>query len=165
MNAPMTSSMGRLFDAVASICDVRQSVNYEGQAAIEFEAMAHANECDAYRFVVDGTHATHHVDARLVIRSVVDDVHSGVPTPIVAARFHNGLAAMVREVCETIRRERGLNEVALSGGVWQNVTLLKRALDLLRALGFTVYTHRLVPPNDGGIALGQAAIAAHQIGE
>jgi len=163
MNAPLTSSMGRLFDAVASICNVRQSVNYEGQAAIEFEAMADPNECDAYRFEIGGTRATRHVDARSVIRAVVADVRSGVPASIVAARFHNGLAAMVREVCETIRRERGLNEVALSGGVWQNVTLLRRTLGLLRAADFVVYTHRLVPPNDGGVALGQAVIAAHQM--
>ncbi len=150
--------MGRLFDAVASICDVRQTVNYEGQAAIEFEAMADAGEQGVYEFA---TSSEYRVSAAPVIRAVVADVRSGVPTPVISARFHNGLALMVRSVCESIRDQRGLNEVALSGGVWQNVTLLSKTLAQLRKAGFTVYIHRLVPPNDGGIALGQAVIAAH----
>ncbi|CAG0962842.1 partial Carbamoyltransferase HypF, partial [Anaerolineae bacterium] len=158
VNSPLTSSMGRLFDAVASICGVRQSVNYEGQAAIEFEAVADASEQGAYEFI---TSKEYRVSATDVIRAVVADVRSGVPTPVISARFHNGLALMVRSVCESIRRERGLNEVALSGGVWQNVTLLSKALAQLRDANFKVYVHPLVPPNDGGIALGQAVIAAH----
>ncbi len=161
VNAPMTSSMGRLFDAVASICGVRQAVNYEGQAAIEFEARADPNETSAYEFEMRVRHTEYGVMAAPVIRSVVEDMRSGVQVSTISARFHNGVAWMVREVCESIRRERGLNEVALSGGVWQNVTLLRRALELLREARFVVYTHRLVPPNDGGIALGQAVIAAH----
>jgi hydrogenase maturation protein HypF len=84
-----------------------------------------------------------------------------VPTP--RQPFHNGLAQLVLELCEKIRRERGLQEVALSGGVWQNVTLLHKTLDRLRSAKFTVYVHRLVPPNDGGLALGQAIIAAASI--
>ena len=95
-----------------------------------------------------------------MIRAVVADVRSGVATPVISARFHNGLAQLVLEICEAMRRERGLNGVALSGGVWQNVTLLQKALARLRSAGFTVYTHHLVPPNDGGLALGQAVIAA-----
>jgi hydrogenase maturation protein HypF len=82
-----------------------------------------------------------------------------MPASILSARFHNALAAMVRDVCVTIRDERGLNDVALSGGVFQNVTLLRRTLDRLHSAGFTVYTHRVVPPNDGGLALGQAMVA------
>ena len=87
-------------------------------------------------------------------------LRSGVPTPVISARFHNGLAQLVLELCEKIRRERGLTEVALSGGVWQNVTLLQKTLDRLRAVELAVYVHHLVPPNDGGLALGQAVIAA-----
>ena len=158
VNSPLTSSMGRLFDAVASLCGVRQTVNYEGQAAIEFEAAADASEQGAYEFV---TSNEYRVSAAEVMRAVVADVRSGVPTPVISARFHNGLAFMVRSVCESIRDQRGLNEVALSGGVWQNVTLLGKTLAQLRAAGFTVYVHRLVPPNDGGVALGQAVVAAH----
>ena len=163
LNTFPTSSMGRLFDAVASICDVRQDVNYEGHAAIEFEALADEDGEGGYTFevaedsVVRGAWCVR-IDG--VIRAAVADVRSGVPTPLISARFHNGLAQLVLEMCERIRRERDLNEVALSGGVWQNVTLLHKTLARLRAESFTVYVHHLVPPNDGGLALGQAIIAA-----
>ena len=156
INTFPTSSLGRLFDAVASICAVRQAVNYEGQAAIEFEALADKTEESRYAFEIESDR----VKIAGVIRAVVADVRSGVPTPLISARFHNGLAQLVLEMCERIRRERGLTEVALSGGVWQNVTLLQKTLDRLRAANFTVYVHHLVPPNDGGLALGQAIIAA-----
>ena len=156
LNTFPTSSMGRLFDAVASICGVRQSVNYEGQAAIEFEALADESEDQMYAFKIEPDR----VKMSGVIRAIVADIRSGVPTSVISARFHNGLAQLVLEMCDTIRRERGLNEVALSGGVWQNVTLLHKTLDRLRADHFTVHVHRLVPPNDGGLALGQALIAA-----
>jgi hydrogenase maturation protein HypF len=156
LNTFATSSMGRLFDAVAALCGVRQSVNYEGQAAIEFEALTDRLEAGAYAFEVEADV----VKIAGVIRAVVADIRSGVPTPQIAARFHNGLAQLVLELCESIRRERHINEVALSGGVWQNVTLLQKTLDRLRGADFTVYVHHLVPPNDGGLALGQAMIAA-----
>ena len=157
LNTPPTSSMGRLFDAVASLVGVRQSVNYEGQAAIEFEALADKNEHGVYQFDIEPGIGS--ISAAPVIQSVVADVRTGVPAPIISARFHNGLARTVYDVCVSSRNCRGLNEVALSGGVFQNATFLKRALDLLRAAGFVVYTHRLLPPNDGGLALGQAMIA------
>lgn len=158
INAPLTSSLGRFFDAVASILNVRHVVHYEGQAAIELEALADRNETGAYPIVID---AQAEIDIAPLIRSIVADIRSarGVPLPIVAARFHNSIALIVREVCLSIRQHYDLNEVALSGGVFQNMTLLKRTLALLRAENFKIYTHRLVPPNDGGLALGQAAIA------
>jgi hydrogenase maturation protein HypF len=162
LNAPPTSSMGRLFDAVASMAGVRQSVNYEGQAAIEFEAMGGGVETGSWTLRVEVGRAadgSRIIETAPLIRSAVEDVRAGVPASIISARFHNSLAAMVCEVCVAIRDERSLNEVALSGGVWQNVTLLRKTLDLLRDEGFTVYTHRSVPPNDGGLALGQAIIA------
>jgi hydrogenase maturation protein HypF len=90
---------------------------------------------------------------------VVEDFRTGVPRPIISARFHNGVAAMIRDVCLRLREQHGLNQVALSGGVFQNVTLLGKTLALLRGAGLEVFTHRLVPPNDGGIALGQAVVA------
>ena len=166
LNTFPTSSMGRLFDAVASLCDVRQHINYEGQAAIELEALAQSDEHERYAFEIEvGTEEaerkTYCVKSEGMIRAVVENVRSGAPAAVISARFHNGLAQMVLEVCEVIRREHGLNEVALSGGVWQNITLLRRTLDLLREAKFVVYVHRRVPPNDGGIALGQAVVAAH----
>jgi len=168
VNAPPTSSMGRLFDAVAALAGLRQEVNYEAQAAIELEMMATEGVGDAYVWKIRRESAPDLtgledsewiLDPAQLIREVVADVLAGVPVPVISAKFHNSVAALIHEVCELIRAETGLNEVALSGGVFQNVTLLARAVELLRRAGFTVYTHRVVPPNDGGIALGQAVVA------
>ncbi len=157
INAPPTSSMGRFFDAAAALAGLRQTVNYEAQAAIEFEQLADPAETGAYSFIL---HPSSFIISPIpLIRALVADQRAGVPIPAIAARFHNGVAAMVAEVCCLIRDERGLSEVVLSGGVWQNVTLLARTIQLLYQDGFTVYTHEKVPPNDGGLALGQTAIA------
>ncbi len=155
INCPKTSSMGRLFDAVAALTGVRGEVNYEGQAAIEFEALADRDEENAYPFEFNGST----LDASEVLRSVVSDIRSGVPVSAISAQFHNGLAEIVLKICDTMRSEFKISEVALSGGVWQNMTLLGKTIPLLERSGFTVYLHRQVPANDGGIALGQAAIA------
>ena len=156
LNSPPTSSLGRLFDAVASIIGLRQEVNYEGQAAIELEAVCDPEEKGQYVFDIGPDSILTHA----VIRSVVNDFRAGRSSSMIAARFHNGVANMIRDVCLQLREQRGLNQVALSGGVFQNVTLLGKTLSLLRDAGFEVFTHRLVPPNDGGIALGQVAVAA-----
>ncbi len=159
LNTVPTSSMGRLFDAVAALAGVRQEINYEAQAAIELEMQVADGVEEAYPFG-----AGEEIDPAPVIRAVVQDVRDGVPIGIIAARFHNGVAAMVRDVCGRLRSETGLNEVALSGGVFQNRTLLEKTVALLEEAGFTVYTHRLVPPNDAGISLGQAIIAGRSTG-
>ena len=150
-----TSSAGRLFDAVSSLAGVRQEINYEAQAAIEFEMLVENGVEEAYSFSLDGEE----IDVSPCIRAVVADVRAGIPAGVIAARFHNGLAQMISEVCVCLRKETGLKEVALSGGVFQNVTLLGKTLPLLQGSGFTVYIHRLVPPNDACISLGQAVIA------
>ncbi|MFQ6057306.1 MAG: carbamoyltransferase HypF [Anaerolineae bacterium] len=170
LNSPLTSSMGRLFDAVSALIGLRQMVNYEAQAAIELEMIAAEGVEEAYEWgyrrgpelrrraaegMQDGPWI---VDPAPVIRGVVADLRANVQRPIIAARFHNAVAHMVSEVCGLIREREGLNRVALSGGVFQNVYLLARTLELLRRAGFKVYIHHLVPPNDGGIALGQAVI-------
>ena len=156
INTPLTSSMGRLFDAAAALASVRQKVNYEAQAAIEFEALADEAETKGYSFGLNQDR----VEVRGVIESLVADVLAGAPAPIISARFHNGLAEMVRVASVTLRNKTKINEIALSGGVWQNITLLGRTLTLLEKEGFRVYLHREVPTNDGGLSLGQAAIAA-----
>lgn len=156
-NAPPTSSMGRLFDAVAAIAGVRQSIDYEGQAAIELEALADPSEHGLYPYAAGL--GPLRVDA--LVRALVADVRAGVPAGVISARFHRTIAALVRDTCLALRAERGLDEVALSGGVFQNVTLLEIAREQLLEAGFNVYTHHLVPANDGGLALGQAAVAAH----
>ncbi|MBN1201459.1 MAG: carbamoyltransferase HypF [Anaerolineae bacterium] len=162
INAPLTSSMGRLFDAVASLVGVLQAVTYEAQAAIQFEAQVDPNEPGAYPFEIitqpDG--APHVFDPASMWSALLDDLRSGVPAPHIASRFHNGIAAMICRACDLARQHTGIQTVALSGGVFQNVTLLQKTIPLLQASGFSVLTHRLVPPNDGGLALGQAAVAA-----
>jgi len=154
LNTVSTSSVGRLFDAVSALAGVRQEINYEAQAAIELEMLVEGGEEEAYTFGLG-----EEIDPSPVIRAVVADVRASVPVGVIAARFHNGLAVMVRDVCLRLWEKSGLNEAALSGGVFQNATLLGKTVPLLEEAGFTVYVHRLVPPNDGGISLGQAVIA------
>jgi len=155
LNAPLTSSIGRLFDAASALAGVRQQVNYEAQAAIEFEALADALEEGKYSFAVNRPE----VQPRPAFEALRADVLAGVPLPVISARFHNGLAAIVCEICCRIRSESNINVIALSGGVWQNQFLLTRTLSRLQGEGFRVYIHHQVPTNDGGLALGQAAVA------
>jgi hydrogenase maturation protein HypF len=159
VNTPATSSVGRLFDAAASLVGLRQTVNYEAQAAIEFEALADPGETGAYDFT--GGDTPLQIKAGLV--SFLEDVLAGVRPPILSARFHNGIADMVVAAASRLRGESGIQDVALSGGVWQNITLLRRTMSLLRQEGFQVYIHREVPANDGGLALGQAAVAVARL--
>jgi len=159
INTPRTSSMGRLFDAAASLAGVRQRVNYEAQAAVEFEALADPLEEGAYPFEI----GDHVIRLRAVILSLLDDARLGTPVSIISARFHNGVAALVSAASVRLRAATGIQEVVLSGGVWQNITLLRRTLSLLRAQGFQVYIHHEVPANDGGLSLGQAAVAASRL--
>jgi hydrogenase maturation protein HypF len=161
INTPMTSSMGRLFDAAAALAGVRQKVNYEGQAAIEFEALADSAEAGKYSFGLNQGR----VQVRGVVEALIKDVAAGIPIQKISARFHNGLAESVREICLKIKSETGFDEVALSGGVWQNITLLGRTLSLLRSDGFKVYIHHEAPTNDGGLSLGQAMIAASRLAD
>lgn len=164
LNAPLTSSMGRLFDAVAALAGVRQSVNYEAQAAIELEALVDPQEHGSYPFESAPTPAgVLAIDPLPLIRDVLSDRRAGVQTALIAARFHNSLAWLVVEICHALRAQSGAKEVVLSGGVWQNLTLLGKTLAGLQAEGFTVYIHRQVPANDGGLALGQAAVAIHRM--
>lgn len=159
LNSPMTSSAGRLFDAVAAVAGVRDFVNYEGQAAIELEQMADVTERGAYRAGISGSDPIR-ISGSDLVRAAADDIGAGTPREKVAARFHNGLAAIVGAVCAALRDRHGLGVVALSGGVFQNALLLERVSERLEKLGFRVLTHSRVPANDGGISFGQAVIAA-----
>ncbi len=159
LNTVRTSSLGRLFDAAAALAGVRQQVNYEAQAAIEFESALDDAESGAYRFEVQKDA----IDPKSAITALLADVRAGVSIPVLSARFHNGVVEMVRQVCGQIGRETGLKEIALSGGVWQNMALLERAVRGLLADGFVVYLHRQIPANDGGLSLGQALVAAARL--
>lgn len=161
LNAPLTSSCGRLFDAVAAILGVRDLVNYEGQAAIELEGLAERGAGrQLFHFeVVRGAEEKLLLDMVPAIRELTEAVLAGEDRATLARAFHGTLAAGAAEVCAAVRDETGLDRVVLSGGVFQNRLLAEELHDLLAARGFKVVTHRLVPPNDGGVALGQAVIA------
>jgi hydrogenase maturation protein HypF len=159
INTVRTSSCGRLFDAVASLIGLRQQVTFEGQAAIELEAIAEDGNPDSYTYGIDGA-GPWQVDFRPVIESIAREVAAGQQRAVMAAKFHNTLARATVEVCRRIGRETALRRVCLSGGTFQNVRLLAGTVAGLRNCGFEVFLHARVPPNDGGIALGQAIIAA-----
>lgn len=150
LNSPLTSSAGRLFDAAASLLGVRDTVNYEGQAAIELEQLADPAETTAYRARIDDV-----IHGEDLIAALLDDPSS---KPKRAARFHNGVADAIVRTCDRFRDHS--DTVALSGGVFQNVLLLDRTVEGLENRGFRVLTHRSVPANDGGISFGQVAVAS-----
>jgi hydrogenase maturation protein HypF len=158
--SPETTSMGRLFDAVAALCGIRAQVSYEGEAAIELEAAAGPRDGSTYHVPFVGDGGSRVLDPRGAIRAIADDVAAGVPPAVVSQRFHEGLAVATAGACvETAERHR-LDLAVLSGGVFQNRLLLERTAELLTAAGLRTLVPERVPPNDGGIAYGQAAIAA-----
>jgi hydrogenase maturation protein HypF len=165
LNAPLTSSAGRLFDAVASLLGVRDRVGFEAQAAMELEALAGPRADRTYPTGVVERDAMLVVRTPDIVRGVVEDLGRQTPPATIAARFHATLADVVVQVCRRIRERTGLDAVALSGGVFQNTWLLEAALAGLATAGFEVYSHRQVPANDGGLALGQAAVAARRLAD
>ena len=163
-----TSSCGRLFDAVASILGICHESTYEAQAAIELEAAALAaapGDAATYPFGLAACEATEgeaiEIDTRPMIEAIVHEVLAGTSAAVVAARFHRTLGRVVADTCARIREPEHLNRVCLSGGTFQNLLLLEHSVAELRSRGFEVLVHRHVPPNDGGLSLGQAVVAAH----
>jgi hydrogenase maturation protein HypF len=159
--------MGRLFDAVASLCGVRQIINYEAQAAIEFEMLADTTEIGEYDITLERANNSNDkpilIDNSRMMEQIIIDIQNQVPLSKISARFHNTIARIACVVSEQIRNEYGVNNVVLSGGVWQNLTLLRLTNDLLQSKNFDVLIHHQVPTNDGGIALGQAVVAIHRM--
>ncbi len=159
VNAPMTSSLGRLFDGVAAICGIRNRVKFEGQAAMELEMLAAEPTGSIYDYDwISGD--TFKILPAPIIRGVVKDLQKGRSTADISAKFHQTLIRLFADLCTVIRNDRGLDRVVLSGGVFQNSILLTGLTDALEKQRFTVLSHRQVPTNDGGIALGQAVVAA-----
>jgi len=178
INSPLTSSMGRLFDAISALLGIRSEIDYEGQAAVELEMVALSsviarpgpseareldeaisgnNESYPYRIVEDeGIRIVHLKD---LLSAVIEDLHQGISKGMISVKFHNTVARMINEMCHLIADETGVSQVALSGGVFQNRLLLRKTVSLLESSSFQVFTHRQVPCNDGGISLGQAVIA------
>ncbi|GIH04855.1 carbamoyltransferase [Rhizocola hellebori] len=159
--APPTSSAGRLFDAVACLVGVRDEVSYEGQAAVELEQLANQAARGWYQSEIrEFGEMPFQIRGADLVAAVLADLERNVPAADIAMRFHRGLALSIADGCQLIRETSGLGTVALSGGVFQNVLLLELAVAHLERRGFKVLTHRRIPANDGGISIGQAAIAA-----
>jgi hydrogenase maturation protein HypF len=173
VNSPLTSSAGRLFDAVAAVAGVRETVNYEAQAAIELEAaicgadgrsapvIHEAGEIEGYPFAIREESGAWIIDTRPMFLALVEDIRKGVPTGIISRRFHLGFADVLAIVAERVRERSKLNRVCLSGGTFQNRFLAEHFQKRLERKAFQVFTHAEVPCGDGGISLGQALIAAH----
>jgi hydrogenase maturation protein HypF len=163
LHSPPVSSMGRLFDGIAALLGVCSHAEYEAQGPIELEGLLDRDLTmprDPYRFGVAEDGGPPEIDPRPVIREIAADLARGVPVATISRRFHGAVVAMVLERCETLRREHGVGQVVLSGGVFLNEFLVVNCLVGLREAGFSGYSHRLVPTNDGGIALGQVVVAA-----
>jgi hydrogenase maturation protein HypF len=155
--APRTTSAGRLFDAIGAICGLRNKVTYEGQAAVELESAADPSEGSAYPMELgDGLV----IDPRQAVAATLQDIAAGVPRGAVAMRFHRALARATAEACSAAAEAASLATVVLSGGVFQNRLLTALTTEALEARGLRVLVPRRLPPNDGGIAYGQAAVAA-----
>jgi hydrogenase maturation protein HypF len=150
--------VGRLFDAVSALLTGRHIVNYEGQAAIELEQLADPAAEEVFPIDIMEEGEGFLLPSESFLRPVVEGLRRGRPRPVLAAAFHNTLAGATAEVCSRIAKRTGIREVALSGGVFQNVLLLNRLQAALEKSGLTCITHRRVPANDGGISLGQAVI-------
>ncbi|MFH1446656.1 MAG: carbamoyltransferase HypF, partial [Chloroflexota bacterium] len=159
INTPLTSSMGRLFDAVAALLGIRQEVNYEAQAAIELEAIADPHEKGYYILDIDG----HTIHTQALFEAIVTDMQNKVSNSKISAKFHQSIINMALDICNIIRKETGIQHVALSGGVWQNLYLMSHIIPALEKAQFILLVHQQTPPNDGCVALGQVMIAAHQV--
>jgi hydrogenase maturation protein HypF len=169
-NSPLTSSAGRLFDAVAAILGLCDVATYEAQAAIRLESIADPRVTERYPFeILPGgrqvavRHRPWTLDFGPMIHAIIEERRRGAGVREIAAKFHNTVAAALVQTSRFVRGQRNINVVTLSGGVFQNALLLRRTVDALQAQRFTVFTNTAVPPNDGGLALGQAAVAAERI--
>lgn len=162
LNTPRTSSLGRLFDGVAALIGLREKAAFEGQAAMMLEMAAaddSTNRCYDFSWTSE---SPRRISVAPMIRGIIDDLLNGISPGVISARFHATLIRLFTEFCKVLRRENQLNRVVLSGGVFQNTRLLEGFMKTLSVEGFTVFAHETVPTNDGGIALGQAWVAAAQ---
>jgi hydrogenase maturation protein HypF len=160
LNSPLCSSVGRLFDAVASLVGLKHRMRFEGQAAMELEFALHGMRTDeAYDLPLITSHSPMILDWSRLVEGILLDVNRGIAASVISAKFHNGLA----ETIVAVAREFGCERVALSGGCFQNRYLVERAVTRLRVEGFQPYWHQRVPTNDGGIALGQVVVARREL--
>jgi hydrogenase maturation protein HypF len=165
-NLPLTSCMGSLFDAVSSLIGIRNESTYESQSALEMLALARpfVVSMKCYPFALETAENGTVLHLRELLAALIHDVRTHRPTELIAARFHKTIAEMAVDVCRRARRFTDLNEVALSGNIWQNQIVLDLVRRGLRRDGFTIHSHCQTPTNDGGLALGQAMVANHSCG-
>jgi len=159
INSPLTSSCGRLFDAVSSLIGIRDEISYEGQAAMELESFCASGITERYKFSIYKEEEKFIIDPQEIFIDIIKDLKKGLDKKVMAAKFHNTVAEFTVELCGKIRENTGINEIALSGGVFQNKYLTEKVILSLEEKGFKVYIQRKVPSNDGGISLGQAVVA------
>lgn len=159
INSPETSSLGRLFDGISAITGIRGRVCFEGQAAMELEMLSDENATGAYDYEWIRQENVYEILPAPLIKGVVADIHEGVHTSVIGGKFHRTVISLFTELSKIIRKDTDIERIALSGGVFQNSILLTGMVKSLEENGFKVYTHKLVPANDGGISLGQAVIA------
>jgi hydrogenase maturation protein HypF len=163
INSPLTSSLGRLFDAVSAILQICEYTSYEGQAAVELETTVYdagKRDPEIYNIAMNENNL---IDTAGVIKAIVNDIQNGVSSSIISRKFHLSLADLFTKISLQTRNERDINSVVLSGGCFQNSFLMEHLVNRLKENSFDVITHRLVPCNDGGISLGQAVIAGSQL--
>ena len=158
-NSPLTSSMGRFFDAVSALLGICERSTYEGQTAIELEMALEGNTEDCYPFLYHCEDDCYTINPAPVIKAICADLKAAKPVGYISTTFHNSITAMILETCNSLRDGFSINRVALSGGCFQNTYLLSRSIERLAGEGFEVFYHQQIPPNDGGLALGQALIA------
>jgi hydrogenase maturation protein HypF len=164
VHSPLTSSCGRLFDAVAALIGICDRVSYEAQAAIELEAVIDGKNDDCkYPFEVKPGRTSWIIGTRPLFEAILEDLRRNVSAGVISRRFHDGLAEVLVGAAERIRGQTFLDRVCLSGGVFNNVYLLRSLKNSLEAAGFQVFIHSQVPAGDGGLSLGQALIAAHRL--
>jgi hydrogenase maturation protein HypF len=155
LNSPLTSSAGRLFDAAAALCGLCNYASFHAEAPMRLEGAIDPDETEAYPFKVDGP-----IDTSDIIRGICNDIINKIPVPVIAARFHNSVINIIFAAVDQMASESGINKVVLSGGSFQNKVILEKVEQGLAARHYDCYTPVNVPANDGGIALGQLAIAA-----
>ncbi|MFA7160672.1 MAG: carbamoyltransferase HypF, partial [Kiritimatiellia bacterium] len=160
VNSPMTSSAGRLFDAVSALLGFSVEVSYEGQAAVRLQAMADGSVTKHYPYEMKMEQGILVISFAPAIRAIITGLGNKTPPGEISGRFHNTIVAALATACIKIRGVSNLNTVALSGGVFQNDLLVQKLIPALKKNRFDVYINQSVPPNDGGIAIGQAAVAA-----
>jgi len=159
INSPLTSSCGRLFGAVSSLIGIRDEISYEGQAAMELESFCASGIKERYNFCICKEGDEFIIDPQEIFIDIITDLKEGIDKKVMAAKFHNTVAEFTLNLCGKIKKSTGINKIALSGGVFQNRYLTERIISLLEKDDFQVYIQRKVPPNDGGISLGQAVVA------